>query len=156
LFELCQVFDTLIADAEQIYDLATMDDQLFIGIKGTLSVVELKVLKNRLVHGQEEKARRGELFRILAPGYKYDGENKIVKDPDMRVQSAISLVFAKLREIWSARQTHKWFHDNQAKLPVNRRGNGSVRIEWQLPALTFIRSILHNPIYAGAYVYGQR
>jgi hypothetical protein len=63
---------------------------------------------------------------------------------------------ARISKIWSARQTHKWFHDNQVKLPVNRRGNGSNRIEWQLPALTFIRSILHNPIYAGAYVYGQR
>jgi DNA invertase Pin-like site-specific DNA recombinase len=156
LFELCQVFDTLIADAEQIYDLATMDDQLVLGIKGTLNVVELKVLKNRLIHGQEEKARRGELFRIVAPGYKYNGEGKVAKDPDIRIQSAINLVFAKFREIWSARQTHKYFHDNQVKLPVNRRGNGSNRIEWQLPALTFIRSILHNPIYAGAYVYGQR
>jgi DNA invertase Pin-like site-specific DNA recombinase len=156
LFELCQVFDTLIADAEQIYDLATMNDQLVLGIKGTLSVVELKVLKSRLLQGQEEKARRGELFRIVAPGYKCDGEGKIVKDPDLRVQAAISLVFTKFREIWSARQTHKWFHDNQVSLPVNRCGNGKVIMEWQLPAQTFIRSILHNPIYAGAYVYGQR
>ena len=156
LFELCQVYDTLIADAEQIYDLATMNDQLVLGIKGTLSVVELKVLKSRLVQGQEEKARRGELFRIVAPGYKYDGEDKIVKDPDLRVQAAISLVFTKFREIWSARQTHKWFHDNQVSLPVNRCGNGKVIMEWHLPRQTFIRSILHNPIYAGAYVYGQR
>src|SRR5207247_3972541 len=156
LFGLCQVFDTLIADAEQIYDLATMNDQLVLGIKGTLSVVELKVLKSRLLQGQEEKARRGELFRIVAPGYKCDGESKIVKDPDLRVQAAISLVFTKFREVWSARQTHKWFHDNQVSLPVNRCGNGKVIMEWQLPAQTFIRSILHNPIYAGAYVYGQR
>ena len=155
LLELCQAFGTLIADAEQIYDLAVMDDQLVLGIKGTLSVVELKVLKNRLLHGQEEKARRGELFRIVAPGYRCD-EGKIVKDPDLRIQEAIALVFTKFRETWSARQTHKWFIDSQVNLPVNRRGNGKVRIEWQLPALTFIRSILHNPIYAGAYVYGQR
>src|SRR6267378_1552578 len=57
LLELCQVFGTLIADADHIYDLTTMDDQLVLGIKGTLSVVELKVLKNRLLRGQEEKAR---------------------------------------------------------------------------------------------------
>lgn len=156
LFELCQVFDTLIADAEQIYDLATMNDQLVLGIKGTLSVVELKVIKNRLVQGQEEKARRGELFRIIAPGYKCDAEGKLVKDPDVRVQSAINLIFSKFRELWSARQTYKWFHDNQVKLPVNRRGNGKVLIKWQLPAQTFIRYILHNSIYAGAYAYGQR
>jgi DNA invertase Pin-like site-specific DNA recombinase len=86
LLELCQVFGTLIADADHIYDLATMDDQLVLGIKGTLSVVELKVLKSRLLRGQEEKARRGELFRTVAPGYRCDGDDRIVKDPDLRVQ----------------------------------------------------------------------
>ncbi len=136
LLELCQVFGTLIADADHIYDLAAMDDQLVLGIKGTLSVVELKVLKNRLVRGQEEKARRGELFRMVAPGYRCDGGDRVVKDP--------------------GRQTHLWFIANQVSLPVNRCGNGKVSIEWQLPTLTFIGSILKNPIYAGAYVYGQR
>jgi DNA invertase Pin-like site-specific DNA recombinase len=156
LLELCQAFDTLIADAEQVYDLSTMDDQLVLGIKGTLSVVELKVLKSRLLHGQEEKARRGELFRVVAPGYRHEGEGRITKDPDQRVQAAIQLVFTKFREIWSARQTHKWFHENNICLPVNRRGNGRITMTWQLPAQSFIKSILHNPIYAGAYVYGQR
>ena len=154
LLELCQAFGTLIADADQIYDLATIDDQLVLGIKGTLSVVELKVLKSRLVQGQEEKARRGELLRLLAPGYKND-EGRMVKDPDQRIQTAVQLVFTKYRETWSARQTQKWFIDNEVRLPVNRRGNGKVTIEWQLPAMTFIRSMLHNPIYAGAYVYGR-
>src|SRR5438128_4895441 len=155
LLELCQVFGTLIADADQIYDLATMDDQLVLGIKGTLSVVELKILKNRLVRGQEEKARRGELFRVVAAGYQRDGDDKIVKDPDQRVQAAIQLVFTKYRETWSGRQAHLWFINNQVSLPVNRYSNGKVRIEWQLPTLTFIGSILKNPIYAGAYVWGR-
>jgi DNA invertase Pin-like site-specific DNA recombinase len=156
LLELCQVFGTLIADADHIYDLATMDDQLVLGIKGTLSVVELKVLKSRLLRGQEEKARRGELFRRVAPGYRCDGDDRIVKDPDLRVQMAIQLVFTKFRESWSARQTHQWFIDNQVSLPVNRYGKGKVAIEWQLPARKFIGSMLKNAIYAGAYVYGQK
>lgn len=156
LLELCQVFGTLIADADHIYDLSTMDDQLVLGIKGTLSVVELKVLKNRLLRGQEEKARRGELFRVVAPGYQCVDDDHIVKDPDLRIQTAIQLVFTKYRETWSARQTHLWFIANQVNLPVNRRGNGKNTIEWQLPTLTFIGSILKNPIYAGAYVYGRK
>ncbi|HEX9782103.1 MAG TPA: recombinase family protein [Opitutaceae bacterium] len=155
LLELCQAFGTLIADADQVYDLAAMDDQLVLGIKGTLSVVELKVLRNRLVRGQEEKARRGELFRIVAPGYIRQ-EETIVKDPDQRVQTAVDLVFTKYRETWSARQTHKWFIDHEVSLPVNRRGNGSSRIAWQLPGMTFVLSMLHNPIYAGAYVWGRK
>ena len=37
LLEVCQLFGTLIADAEQIYDLNITDDQLILGLKGTLS-----------------------------------------------------------------------------------------------------------------------
>jgi DNA invertase Pin-like site-specific DNA recombinase len=149
LLELCQVFGTLIADADHIYDLTTMDDQLVLGIKGTLSVVELKVLKNRLLRGQEEKARRGELFRFVAPGYRCDGDDRIVKDPDLRVQTAIQLVFTKFRESWSAGQTRQWFIDNQVSLPVNRCGKGKVAIEWQLPARAFIGIDLKEPDLRG-------
>ncbi|MGH8602762.1 MAG: hypothetical protein ACREXR_08330 [Gammaproteobacteria bacterium] len=67
--ELCQLFNALIADADNLYDLNRLDDQLVLGIKGTLSVVELKVLKLRLLQGMEAKAQRGELIRVLAPGY---------------------------------------------------------------------------------------
>jgi DNA invertase Pin-like site-specific DNA recombinase len=156
LMELCQAFGTLIADADHIYDLGAMDDQLVLGIKGTLSVVELKVLKNRLLRGQEEKARRGELFRVVAPGYLSNEDGKLAKDPDLRIQEAIRLVFTTFRESTSARQTHLWFVRNQVSLPVNRRGNGRNAIEWQVPGLTFVRSVLKNPIYAGAYVYGRK
>ena len=59
LLEVCQIFGTLIADEQQVYDLNYLDDQLVLGIKGTLSVVELKVLRQRLQAGQESKARQG-------------------------------------------------------------------------------------------------
>jgi DNA invertase Pin-like site-specific DNA recombinase len=42
-----------------------------LGIKGTMSVVELKILKMRMQDGKEEKARRGELkptFRTFESG----------------------------------------------------------------------------------------
>src|SRR5437879_5147897 len=60
LLEVCQIFGTLIADEQQVYDLNYLDDQLVLGIKGTLSVVELKVLRQRRQAGQEAKARRVE------------------------------------------------------------------------------------------------
>src|SRR5258707_760839 len=58
LLEVCQIFGTLIADEQQVYDLNNLDDQLVLGIKGTLSVVELKVIRQRMLAGQEAKARR--------------------------------------------------------------------------------------------------
>jgi DNA invertase Pin-like site-specific DNA recombinase len=79
LLEVCQLFDTLIGDEEQVYDLSLIDDQLVLGIKGTLSVVELKVLKMRMLRGMQEKAARGELIRLLPPGYVRDPAGKVVK-----------------------------------------------------------------------------
>lgn len=156
LLELCGIFDTLVGDHEHVYDVNLLDDQLVLGIKGTLSVIELKVLKQRLVAGMEAKAQRGELIRMLAPGYITDGHGKIVKDPNLRVQEAITLIFQTFRQTWSARQTFKWFHDHGIELPVNRARHGRIDLVFQLPTLSFIGDVLRNPIYAGAYVYGRR
>ena len=156
LLEVCQLRGTLIGDEEQVYDLSQMDDQLVLGIKGTLSVVELKVLKMRMLRGTEEKAARGELRRLLPPGYVRDTMGKVVKDPDKRVHDAIALVFQKFRDLGSVRQTFLWFHNQEIALPVNKSRNGRMGIVWQLPTHPFVASVLRNPFYAGAYVYGQR
>src|ERR1700689_652908 len=94
LLEVCQIFETLIADEQHIYDLNSLDDQLVLGIKGTLSVVELKVLRQRMLAGQESKARRGELFKRLPVGYVLDTMGKVAFHQDRRVCEAIQLVFA--------------------------------------------------------------
>ena len=156
LLELCQIFNTLIADADNLYDLNRLDDQLLLSIKGTLSVVELKVLKLRLPQGVAEKAKRGELVRILPPGYVGDGAGQIVKVPNLRVQEAIALVFKKFRELGSVRQLYRWFHEGHIELPVNKTVGGRMQLVWKLPAQTFLGYVLHNPLYAGAYVYGRR
>src|SRR5271156_4284656 len=119
LLEVCQIFGTLIADEQQVYELNNLDDQLVLGIKGTLSVVELKIMRQRMLAGQEAKARRGELFKRLPVGYARDPAGKIMFHPDRRVCEAIQLVFAKFRELWSVRQTFRWFRDHDLELPVN-------------------------------------
>ena len=154
LLEVCQIFGTLIGDEQQVYDLSYLDDQLVLGIKGTLSVVELKVLRQRLQAGQESKARRGELFKRLPVGYAKDGTGKIVLHPDRRVREAIQLVFTKFRELWSVRQTFQWFRDHDVELPANPiRGT---RLVWKIPSQSLVADILRNPFYAGAYVWGRR
>src|SRR6202045_4465168 len=154
LLEVCQIFGTLIADEQQVYDLNYLDDQLVLGIKGTLSVVELKVLRQRLLAGQESKARRGELFKRLPVGYARDPVGKIVFHPDRRICEAIQLVFAKFRELWSVRQTFQWFRDHDVELPANPIQG--TRLVWKIPSQSLIRDILYNPFYAGAYVWGRR
>jgi hypothetical protein len=106
----------LVSDEQQVYDLNYLDDQLVLGIKGTLSLVDLKVLRQRLQAGQESKARRGELFKRLPVGYVLDAMGKVVLFPDQRVCCAIQLVFEKFRERWSVRQTFQWFRDHDVEL----------------------------------------
>lgn len=156
LLEVCQVFDTLVLDEGRVYDLSEIDDLLMLGIKGTMSVVELNVLKMRMQDGKEEKANRGELKMRLPPGFTYDALDKVVKHPDERVRQAIASVFQKFRELWSARQTFKWFHDNEISLPVNVWGGSHNKLQWKKPSLSFVESVLKNPFFAGAYVYGRR
>ena len=154
LLEVCQIFGTLIADEQHIYDLNSLDDQLVLGIKGTLSVVELKILRQRMQAGQESKARRGELFKRLPVGFVLDAMNKVAFHPDRRVFEALQLVFLKFRERWSVRQTFQWFRDHDVELPANPIQG--TRLVWKVPSQSLIRDILCNPFYAGAYVWGRR
>jgi len=155
LLEICGVFNTLISDGEQVYDLNDSEDQLILGVKGTLSVYELRILRKRLVEGMQEKAARGEYKRQLPPGYVWDRTGKIVKDPDQRVQEAIKLVFSKFREIQSIRQTLLWFHSEKLELPVTKEKVGRKEVVWQLPRQGTVARILQNPLYAGVYVWGR-
>ena len=150
LLEVCQAFDTLIGDDQQIYDLDLMDDQLVLGIKGTLSVVELKVLELRMLEGRLAKARRGEFFNRIPPGYVLDGSDKIVLDPDERARESIRPVFAKYRQLWSARQTGQWFRDHDLRLPVNKCWGGRFELDWKPPSPRLVCAYLGNPFYAGA------
>src|SRR6202165_1345543 len=154
LVEVCQIFGTLIGDEQQVYDLGYMDDQLVLGIKGTLSVVELKVLRQRLQAGQESKARRGELFKRLPVGYVRDLMGKVVWHADHGGCEAIQLVFAKFRERWSVRQTFQWFRNHDVELPANPIQG--TRLVWKIPTQSLVRDLLCNPFYAGAYVWGRR
>lgn len=156
LFEVCVLFDTLIGDEEHVYNPNNIDDQMVLGIKATMSVVELKILKMRMLAGMEEKARRGELKRRPAPGYIWNSSDKLVKDPDKRVQEAIKLIFKKYREIESMRQTYLWFHNSNIELPVNDFRNGSCALKWKLPTKSFISDVVRNVVYAGVYMWGRR
>src|SRR5713101_3576710 len=156
LVEVCTVFGTLIGDAERVYDLRLVDDQLVLGIKATMSVAEMQVLRMRLIQGMRAKAGRGELVRMLPPGYVRDATGMVVKDPDRRVQQAVDLMFRRFRETWSVRQTFTWFHDEGIELPVNKSLGGQMRVVWRVPTHSLIADMLHNPFYGGAYVFGRR
>ena len=133
LVELCQLFDTLLGDEQTIYDVSRLDDQLVLGIKATMSVVELKVLRMRLLEGKEHKARRGALYPQLPPSYVWAAPGQVVKDPNLRMQEAIHRIFATFRETRSVRQTFKWFHDHEVDVPVTQPRGGRLVVGFQRP-----------------------
>ncbi|SES14573.1 Resolvase, N terminal domain [Sphingobium sp. YR768] len=94
LLEMCALFDTLIGDADGIYDPGTYNDRLLLGLKGTMSEAELHILKSRMHEGRRAKARRGELIMGLPRGYVLKPSGDVALDPDEGVQQAIRQVFA--------------------------------------------------------------
>src|SRR6201996_6648857 len=69
LLEICALFDTLIADADGVYDPANYNDRLLLGLKGTMSEAELHILQARMLAGRTPKARQGDLGKPLPMGY---------------------------------------------------------------------------------------
>src|SRR5271155_4565475 len=108
LVEVCRIVDTLLIDQETVYSPRQSNDRLLLGLKGTLNEYELDLLRQRSVEARREKARRGELLVIAPVGY-LKGELRLEKGPDRRVQEAVRLVFQKLGELSSVRQTLLWF-----------------------------------------------
>jgi DNA invertase Pin-like site-specific DNA recombinase len=152
LVEVCRVVDTLLIDQEAIYSARLGNDRLLLGLKGSLNEYELDLLRQRSVEARLEKARRGELFIGVSPGFLKTPDQQVEKDPDRRVREAVALVFRKFFERGSARQTLAWFLQADLQLPV-RLASGATG--WRRPNYRTVYRMLTNPIYAGAYAYGR-
>ena len=156
LLELCSMFNTLLSDADGIYDPRDQNDRLLLGLKGTMSEAELYVLRGRLRSGQLNKARRGELFTHAPIGYMRSGET-LVQDPDDQVRAVVQLVFTKFQELQSSSGVLRYLCDHKIQVGYrSHRGAIKGQLQWQDANQSTITGILHHPVYAGAYVYGRR
>lgn len=109
LLEICALTDTLILDEDGIYDPSHFNDRLLLGMKDTMSEVELHVLQARLRGGVLSKARRGELKSPLPVGLVYGPDDRVVLDPDRQVQQALRLFFLTFRRTGAASATVRAF-----------------------------------------------
>jgi DNA invertase Pin-like site-specific DNA recombinase len=155
LIEFCGLVGAIIVDEDGIYDPRHPNDRLLLGMKGTMSELELSLFRQRSQEALRQKARRGALFLRVAAGYVKAGRDRIEKDPDQRVQEALKLVFSKFAEFQSARQVHIWLREEGIVLPVKAHNAEAQGIIWRLPAYNTVHNILTNPIYAGAYAFGR-
>jgi len=154
LLEICALADTLILDEDGVYDPASFNDRLLLGLKGTMSEAELHVIKARLRGGILNKVRRGEYRCPLPTGFAYDEAGDAVLDPDAQVRETIAYFFETFSRVGSACQTVKVFRQEGLCFPSRLR-NQKQTIFRPLTISTAIRT-LNNPRYAGAYVYGRR
>ena len=99
-----------------------------------------------------EKARRGELIVSAPIGYIKSEDQRLEKDPDLRVQRAILLAFRKFAELGSVRQTLMWFLEHGLEVPTH---TPSGKTMWKRPVYRSMHRMLTSPVYGGAYTYGK-
>ncbi|MBK8097580.1 MAG: recombinase family protein [Planctomycetes bacterium] len=156
LLEICALTDTLILDEDGIYDPAHFNDRLLLGLKGTMSEAELHVLRSRLRGGIINKARRGELRFRLPIGYVRDSSGRVVLDPDTQVQDTVRLLFDTFRRTGSVSATVKHFRLQSLLVPTRlAAGPHKGEVAWGPLYVGRAAHLLHNPWYAGAYVFGR-
>jgi hypothetical protein len=150
--DICGFKHCLIADRDGVYDPGTPNGRLLLGLKGQLSEMELYTIRARLTAGLLNKARRGELAQYLPVGLVRDADGVVRKHPNLEVQHRLALVYSTFLQVRSASKVLQFFHDQQLRLPRPGRFGTVV---WKAPTLTAILTILKNPAYAGAFVYGR-
>jgi DNA invertase Pin-like site-specific DNA recombinase len=156
LIEFCGLVGTVIVDEDGVYEPRHPNDRLLLGMKGTMSELELSLLRTRSMEALKQKARRGELFFTVAVGYVKVGRDKIEMDPDLRVREAIRLVFARFAEMQSIRQVFLSLRADQIALPyIDPKSSGQPQLLWKPPVYATVNNLLTNPVYAGAYAFGR-
>ena len=157
LLEICAITDTLILDEDGVYNPKEFNDRLLLGWKGQMSEAEIYVMKARLHGGILSKALRGELPVTLPTGLVYDTQKKVQLDPDQQVPESFTFLFTTLDRTGSATATMKAFRKNEVLFPRRvHQGPRKGELIWEPLHHQRVLQVLHNPRYAGAFVWGRR
>jgi len=157
LLEICALFDTLIADADGVYDPTNYNDRLLLGLKGTMSEAELHILKARMLAGRKAKAGRGELGKPVPMGYVRHPSGEVMFDPDEQAQTTMHLVFDLFDRFRTVGRVMDYLVEHEIRMPVRvRSGPQKGDLEWRRVNRASLHNLFVNPIYAGVYAYGVR
>ena len=155
LLELCGLVEARVIDLDGVYNPCRPNDRLLLGMKGSISEFELGVLRARMIDAARSKASRGELRLSVPFGYIWHREAGLGLDPDLRLQEVIRLIFARFRELGSARQVLLSMKADQIYFPRPSDEGRMTNFEWMPTRYRNVIAVLKNPFYAGVYVYGK-
>jgi len=155
LLELCGLVEARVIDHDGVYNACHPNDRLLLGMKGSIGEFELGVLRARMLDAARSKARRGELRLSVPFGYVWHREAGLGLDPDIRLQEVIRLIYTRFRELGSARQVLLSMKAEQIHFPRPADEGRMTNCVWQPIRYRNVISVLKNPFYAGAYVYGK-
>ena len=155
LIDLCAMTNTLVIDEDGVYDPRQVNDRLLLGMKGSMAEFELGLLRQRAREALLQMIGRGLVLWEVPVGFVRTESNHIEVIADRQVQQAVRSVFAKFREMGSARQVFLWYCQERIPLPHVKPGTSGREIAWRLPVYNHIIHMLKNPSYAGAFVHGR-
>src|SRR3954469_7343460 len=154
LMEFAAITETLLIDADGIYDPGDINDRMLLGMKSTIGEVELHVMAQRLAASKKAAAVRGELRTPLPVGYVHDEAGEVLIDPDAEVQAAIRDLFAAFTACGSAYRVVAAFAGR--RFPLRAYGGAwAGQLRWGALTHARVLGVLKNPCYAGAYVHGR-
>ena len=144
------------ADTDGVYDPNWYNDRLLLGLKGTMTEVELHLIKQRMASGRLAKAGRGELAVPLPAGYVRRASGEVTLDPDEQVQTVVRLVFALFEQLGTVHAVLRFLVDHQVQIGMRQRGGPDTgEVVWRAPHQQGLSNMLRNPAYAGIYAYGR-
>jgi DNA invertase Pin-like site-specific DNA recombinase len=156
LIELCTLAGALLADADGVYDPNCYNDRLLLGLKGTMTEVELHLIRQRMASGRLAKAGRGELALPLPAGYVRQPSGEVALDPDEQVQAVVRLVFELFGQLGTVHAVLRFLVSHQVQIGMRERsGPGKGQVAWRAPHQQGLVNMLRNPAYAGIYAYGR-
>ncbi|MDQ3496936.1 MAG: recombinase family protein [Actinomycetota bacterium] len=157
LLDLCTLRGTLIADTDGVYDAREYNDRLLLGLRGMMSEAELHLLRLRMDAGKMRQVEKGTYRQVLPTGLVRLEDGRVLKHPDQHARRAIGLIFERFRSLQTVPKVLKSLREDEVLLPRFRYGGlHTGELLWVRPTNANIYSILCNPAYAGAFVYGRR
>jgi len=156
LLDLAALVGTLIGDVDGVYDPRDYNDRLLLGLRGMLSQAELHLLRLRLDAGRMRQVERGDYRQHIPTGLVRLPDGRVVKDPDQHVAHTIALVFERFAALGNAQRVLRSLRDEGILLPRHQTsGLHAGQLVWKRATDSMVYDILHNPAYAGAFVYGR-